>query len=115
MGAEGEGALFPPVLGIVPEAAGLELGNEELTFKNHQELEVTVVAVAPAGARVDADGATGFIDRAKHPSWWDESVAPPEVGDELHVVVLDADREPPRFSALRTDIDIARRLRDTEG
>jgi len=29
----------------------------------------------------------------------------------MHVVVLDASREPPRFSALERDIDIARRLR----
>ena len=87
----------------------------ELTmFRNHQELDVTVVAVAPVGAKVevhDTDGATGFIDQAKHPSRWDESVTPPQVGDELHVVVLDADRRPPRFSALQRDIDIAHRLR----
>ena len=85
-----------------------------MTLKNHQEIEVTVVAVAPVGARVDADGATGFIDQVKHPSWWDKSVAPPKTGDKLHVVVLDADREPPRFSALQSDIDIARRLRGAE-
>ena len=84
-------------------------------FHNHQEFDVTVVAVAPVGAKVevhDTDGATGFIDQVKHPSWWDESVAPPQVGDELHIVVLDAGRQPPRFSALQRDIDIARRLRE---
>jgi hypothetical protein len=83
-----------------------------MTFRDHQELDVTVVAVAPVGVMVEADGGTGFIDQVKHPSWWDENVAPPRVGDRLHVVVLDASREPPRFSALRRDIDIARRLRD---
>ncbi|MGR3932455.1 hypothetical protein [Streptomyces sp. BRA346] len=85
-----------------------------MTFRNHQELDVTVVAVAPVGAKVEVDeggGATGFIDQVKHPSWWDESVAPARVGDRMHVVVLDASREPPRFSALERDIDIARRLR----
>ncbi|MEV5610156.1 hypothetical protein [Streptomyces sp. NPDC052225] len=82
-----------------------------MTFRNHEELDVTVVGVAPVGARVDADGTPGFIDQVKHPSWWDENVAPPKEGDSLHVVVLDADREPPRFSALQDDIDIARRLR----
>jgi hypothetical protein len=83
-----------------------------MTFRDHQELDVTVVAVAPVGTRVDADGGTGFVDRVKHPSWWEESIAPPQVGDRLHIVVLDASREPPRFSALQRDIDIARRLRD---
>ncbi|MFC4499890.1 MULTISPECIES: hypothetical protein [Streptomyces] len=72
-----------------------------------------VVAVAPVGAKVDADeGGTGFIDQVKHPSWWDEGTSPPQVGDRLHVVVLDASRVPPRFSALQQDIGIARRLRD---
>ncbi|MCX4787613.1 MULTISPECIES: hypothetical protein [unclassified Streptomyces] len=83
-----------------------------MTFHAHQELDVTVVAVAPVGAEVDVDGEIGFIDQVKHPSWWDESTAPPQAGDRLHVVVLDASREPPRFSALQRDIDIARRLRD---
>ncbi|MFD7503380.1 hypothetical protein [Streptomyces sp. NPDC059850] len=86
-----------------------------MTFRNHQELDVTVVAVAPVGARVEVDGVPGFIDQVKHPSWWDESVAPAQVGDELHVVVLDATREPPRLSALRRDIDTARRLRGAAG
>ncbi|MEV0277487.1 hypothetical protein AB0I22_14035 [Streptomyces sp. NPDC050610] len=82
-------------------------------MRNHQEFDVTVVAVAPVGAKVDVDGATGFIDQVKHPSWWDENAAPPQVGDTLHVTVLDASREPPRLSALQRDIDIARRLRGT--
>ena len=81
-------------------------------FRDHQELDVTVTGVASVGARVDVDGGgSGFIDRVKHPSWWDEDAAPPRPGDRLHVVVLDASRDEPRFSALRKDIDIARRLR----
>lgn len=61
-----------------------------------------------------AGGAFGLVDQAKHPSWWDAGVAPPLVGDALRVCVLDASCEPfPRLSALRTDIDIARRLRAT--
>lgn len=80
-------------------------------FSDHQELDVTVIAVAPVGSTVEADGETGFIDQVKHPSWWDEDTPPPQVGDELHVVVLDASREEPRFSALQRDTDIARRLR----
>ncbi|MGW3357323.1 hypothetical protein ACWDFL_18160 [Streptomyces bungoensis] len=87
------------------------------TFRNHQELDVTVVAVAPVGTKVQVNGTggeTGFIDHVKHPSWWDENTALPQNGDELHVVVLDADRRPPRFSALQKDIDIARRLRGEE-
>ncbi|MEU4109804.1 hypothetical protein [Streptomyces sp. NPDC027717] len=82
-----------------------------MTFRDHQELDVTVVAVAPVGAQVEVDGESGFIDQVKHPSWWDERAAPPQVGDQLHVVVLDAGRQPPRLSALQQDIDIARRLR----
>ncbi|MET9515798.1 hypothetical protein [Streptomyces sp. NPDC002994] len=58
----------------------------------------TVVTVAPVGAEVEVGGAAGFIDQVKHPSWWDENVAPPRIGGEIHVVVLDADREPPRMT-----------------
>ncbi|MFI5866312.1 hypothetical protein [Streptomyces sp. NPDC051546] len=86
-----------------------------MMFRDHQELDVTVVAVAPVGAKVEVDGSDGtfgFIDQVKHPSWWDENVAPPHAGEKLHVCVLDATREPfPRLSALQNDIDIARRLR----
>jgi ribosomal protein S1 len=85
-----------------------------MKFRSHQELDVTVIAVAPVGAKVEVDGETGFIDQVKHPSWWDENTAAPKVGDRLHVVVLDASREPPRFSALQRDIEIARQLRDTD-
>ncbi|GAA2625150.1 hypothetical protein [Streptomyces axinellae] len=81
-------------------------------LRNHQERTARVLGVAPVGARVDVDGVPGFLDQAKHPSWRDPNAPPPEVGDELHVVVLDADREPPRLSALQQDIDNARRLRD---
>ncbi|MGW7286752.1 hypothetical protein ACWGH4_14835 [Streptomyces sp. NPDC054847] len=84
-----------------------------MTLRNHQELDVTVTAVAPIGAQVERSGVRGFIDRVKHPSWWDTSIATPQIGDEIHVVVLDSDREPPRLSALERDIDIARRLRRT--
>ncbi|MGY1528341.1 hypothetical protein ACW69C_32015 [Streptomyces sp. MN3] len=84
----------------------------------HQEFDVTVTAVASVGSIVAIDGSgIGFIDQVKHPSWWDVNVAPPQVGDRLHVVVLDPDREPPRLSALQKDMDIARRLtgRDAAG
>ncbi|MFF4435620.1 hypothetical protein [Streptomyces sp. NPDC001621] len=84
-----------------------------MTLQNHQELDVTVVAVASVGAKVDADGETGFIDQVKHPSWWDNGIPQPQAGDRLHAVVLDASRQPPRLSALQRDIDIARRLRGT--
>ncbi|MEW2418029.1 hypothetical protein AB0953_30595 [Streptomyces sp. NPDC046866] len=84
-------------------------------LRDHQELDVTVVAVAPVGAKVEVDGAEGvfgFIDQVKHPSWWDADIAPPRAGDRLHVCVLDATREPfPRLSALQADIAAARRLR----
>jgi hypothetical protein len=83
-----------------------------MTFRNHQELDVIVVAVARVGAKAEVDGETGFIDQAKHPSWWDAGTRPPQVGDQLHVVVLDASREPPRFSALLGDIGIARHHRE---
>ncbi|MEV2212942.1 hypothetical protein AB0H86_16065 [Streptomyces sp. NPDC050997] len=87
----------------------------EVTLQDHQELDVTVVAVAPVGAKVEVDGGgDGFVDQVKHPSWWDENTAPPQTGDRLHVVVLDAAREPPRLSALQRDIDIARRLRSDD-
>lgn len=90
-------------------------------FRNHQELDVTVIAVASVGSRVEVvgsrvevDGGTGFIDQVKHPSWWDENCPPPKAGDRLHVVVLDASREEPRLSALQRDIDMGRHLRATE-
>lgn len=82
-------------------------------LRDHQELDVTVTAVASVGSKAEAGGETGFIDQVKHPSWWDEDTAPPQTGDRLRVVVLDASREEPRLSALRSDIDIARRLRGT--
>ncbi|MFD3699716.1 hypothetical protein ACFWUZ_26940 [Streptomyces sp. NPDC058646] len=86
-----------------------------MRFHDNEELDVTVVGVASVGARVEVDGhegVYGFIDQVKHPSWWDENIAPPLAGDKLHVCVLDPTREPyPRFSALPADIDTARRLR----
>ncbi|WP_424568919.1 hypothetical protein [Streptomyces sp. CH-036] len=73
-----------------------------------------ITAVASAGSQVDADGITGFIDQVKHPSWWSEGVQPPQVGDRLHTVVLDDTRDPPRLSALQSDIETARVLRGRE-
>ena len=85
-----------------------------MTFRNHQELDVTVTAVAPVGSQVDADSEVGFIDQVKHPSWWDGEVPAPRAGDRLHVVVLDASRNPPRLSALQRDVRTARELRSRE-
>ncbi|MFJ7946251.1 S1 RNA-binding domain-containing protein [Streptomyces sp. NPDC096354] len=79
--------------------------------RNHQELDVEVTNVSLVGAMVKVDGMTGFIDQRKYPDWHSE-VNPPKVGDRIHVVVLDDSREPPRLSALDTDIRIARALRE---
>ncbi|NJQ02481.1 hypothetical protein [Streptomyces zingiberis] len=76
----------------------------------HQEINVVVTAILPFGLKVDIDGMGGVIDQTKHPSWWDD-VEPAEIGDLLHAVVLDPTRSPPRLSALRKDIETARRLR----
>ncbi|MET9768636.1 hypothetical protein [Streptomyces sp. NPDC006415] len=73
-----------------------------------------ITAIASVGSWGDADGITGFIDQVKHPSWWSEDVQPPQVGDRLHTVVLDDTRDPPRLSALQSDVDIARVLRERE-
>lgn len=80
---------------------------------NHQEVDVIITAVASVGSQVDVaeSGATGFIDQVKHPSWRSADTRPPQVGDRLHVVVLDDSRTPLRLSALQQDIDIARTLR----
>ncbi|WP_078585304.1 MULTISPECIES: hypothetical protein [Streptomyces] len=83
-----------------------------MTWKNEEEVDVVITAVAPVGSQVCADGITGFIDQVKHPSWWSGDVAPPQVGDQLHAVVLDETRNPPRLSALQRDIEIARALRE---
>ncbi|MFF3412247.1 SMI1/KNR4 family protein [Streptomyces sp. NPDC002742] len=80
---------------------------------DHQEYEVVVTAVAPAGAAVHADGHDGFIDQAKHPSWRSDTPRP-VVGDRMRAVVLDSSRTPARFSALPGDLRIARSLRHTE-
>lgn len=85
-----------------------------MAWKNEEEVDVVVTAVAPVGSRVYADGTTGFIDQVKHPCWWSSDVASPQVGDLLHAVVLDDTRTPPRLSALQSDIDIARALRERE-
>lgn len=88
-------------------------GRVGVMFADHHECDVVVTAVAPVGAVVEADGHEGFIDQAKHPSWWSDTPRA-EVGDRMRAVVLDATREPPRFSALPSDIRIARSLRHTE-
>ncbi|MEU3744364.1 MULTISPECIES: SMI1/KNR4 family protein [Streptomyces] len=79
---------------------------------DHHEYDVVVTAVAPVGAAVSADGFEGFVDQVKHPSWRSD-VPRPAVGDRLRAVVLDATRTPARFSALPSDIRIARGLRHT--
>lgn len=84
---------------------------------DHQDYEVVVTAVAPVGAAVHVDApeglVDGFIDQAKHPSWWSDTPRP-AVGDRMRAVVLDASRTPTRFSALPSDIRLARSLRHTE-
>ncbi|MDX3583323.1 hypothetical protein [Streptomyces europaeiscabiei] len=85
-----------------------------MTFQDHEELDVTVTAVAPVGLRVDVAGEAGFIDQVKHPTWRDADVPPPRAGDRLHVVVLDASRNPARLSALQRDIRAARELRSRD-
>ncbi|MFE2217744.1 hypothetical protein ACFW93_38250 [Streptomyces canus] len=77
---------------------------------NHDELDVTVTVVSSVGLMVEADEFKGFVDLRKHPSWW-SGVDSPQIGDRLHVVVLDDSRTPPRLSALQDDIEIARRIR----
>ncbi|MGW7271150.1 hypothetical protein ACWGH5_11570 [Streptomyces sp. NPDC054864] len=85
-----------------------------MAIANHQEHDVTVRAVSSVGCLVTIDGRDGFVDQAKHPSWWTD-VAPPRVGDRLHVVVLDDSRTPPRLSALVSDVETGRALRGHEG
>ncbi|MEW2282313.1 hypothetical protein ACFYM7_02095 [Streptomyces cyaneofuscatus] len=82
-----------------------------MPLATHQETAATITAVRPYGSEADANGTPAFIDLAKHPSWWSPDVAAPQVGDRLHTVVLDGSRTPPRLSALRKDIEIARALR----
>ncbi len=48
-----------------------------MALVDHQEADVTVTAVARVGSQVDADGDPGFVDRAKHPSWWSADVPLP--------------------------------------
>ncbi|WP_185909285.1 hypothetical protein [Streptomyces sp. WAC01280] len=79
----------------------------------HHEYDVVVTAVASVGSAVLADGREGFIDQAKHPSWWSDTPRA-AAGDRMRAVVLDATRTPPRLSALPSDIRIARSLRHTE-
>ncbi|MGW8487304.1 hypothetical protein [Streptomyces sp. NPDC055886] len=84
-----------------------------MAWKNEEEVDVVITRVSRVGSQAcDADGITGFIDQVKHPSWWSQDAAPPQVGDRLHAVVLDDTRNPLRLSALHSDIDIARALRE---
>ncbi|GGT38772.1 hypothetical protein GCM10014713_35680 [Streptomyces purpureus] len=86
-------------------------------IRDNEEFDVVVKAVTMVGSFVTietAEGVEGFIDQVMHPSWWSEEVPPPEVGDRLHVVVLDASRTPPRLSALERDIETGRRIRSGE-
>ncbi|MER6191188.1 hypothetical protein [Streptomyces cyaneofuscatus] len=78
-----------------------------------QETAATITAVRPYGYEAETNGTPAFIDQAKHPSWWSPDVAAPQVGDRLHTVVLDGSRTPPRLSALRRDIEIARAPRSS--
>ncbi|MFH9615837.1 hypothetical protein [Streptomyces pratensis] len=80
---------------------------------NDQEADAVVTAVASVGSSVEVAGAAvaGFVDQVKHTSWWSEEVPAPQVGDQLHVVVLDDSRDPVRLSTLRSDIEIARTSR----
>ncbi|CAO0835023.1 hypothetical protein SMICM17S_05417 [Streptomyces microflavus] len=74
-----------------------------MAWKNEQEVDVVITAVASVGCQVYADGITGFIDQVKHPSWRSKDVAPPQVGDRLHAVVLGRhEKSDLRLSALRT-------------
>lgn len=79
-------------------------------IKNNDELDVVITLVSPVGVMVHSEGFEGFVDLRKHPSWWDDADSP-QIGDRLHVVVLDDSRTPPRLSALQEDIEISRRAR----
>ncbi|MFJ6610787.1 hypothetical protein ACIQPT_10950 [Streptomyces sp. NPDC091289] len=86
-----------------------------MAWNNEEEVDVVITLVSRVGSQAcGADGATGFIDQVKHPSWWSSDAASPQVGDRLHTVVLDDTRTPPRLSALQSDINIARVLRERE-
>ncbi|MGY5134874.1 hypothetical protein ACWGJW_21135 [Streptomyces nigrescens] len=66
-------------------------------ISNEREFDAVVTGVSMVGVMVEIDGEKGFIDQTKHPSWWSSDVEPPQVGDLLHVVVLDDSRTPPRL------------------
>ncbi|MBB5122732.1 hypothetical protein AF335_05045 [Streptomyces eurocidicus] len=80
----------------------------------HQEIDVTVVAIRPWGLEVEAqDGTQGLIDKTKDPAWRSsDRVA--IVGDILHAVVIDDERDPIRLSALDVDLNIARMKRSAK-
>ncbi|MDU0295069.1 hypothetical protein [Saccharothrix longispora] len=75
-------------------------------------MDVVVLENLPWGVRVHIDGGgEGVIDKTKTSSWNAGSDARPEVGEVLRVVVLDDGRLPWRLSALKKDIELARKLR----
>jgi hypothetical protein len=76
------------------------------------ELDVRVVQVHPWGADIITDGGElGLVDSAKLRSVREFGTFP-EIGDVLHVVVLDDMRSPFRASTLAIDISIARGSRE---
>ncbi|BFU41824.1 hypothetical protein [Krasilnikovia sp. MM14-A1004] len=86
-----------------------------MVLRLHQEFDGAVVAVHPWGLEVEFEGGTrGLIDNTKDPAWpsGDRSSI---VGEVLHVVVIDDQRDPVRLSALDVDLEIARTMRPEVG
>lgn len=81
-----------------------------MKFEDDLECTATISEILPYGMHVEVDGIVGFVDQAKHPSWWSEA-PPPVKGDEIQVVVVDSSRIPPRLSALSDDSSIAKERR----
>lgn len=81
----------------------------------HREFDVTVVAVYPFGLSVEFDdGTEGLIDNTKDPDWRGGSRGD-VIGNVVHVVVLDDERDPVRVSALESDWERGRQAqRDGE-
>ncbi|NBE53966.1 hypothetical protein [Streptomyces boluensis] len=81
-------------------------------LERHEELVVEVSIVSRVGCivRITETDIEGFIDQSQRPSWRGDA-APPQIGDELHAVVIDPHQNPPRLSALDRDIATADNLR----